>query len=344
MTNKEKTTIEITTGTLFRGILLVLLMIFLYLIRDVVAIVLFAVVIASAVEPAARWFKEHKIPRVLGVIFVYISAFFVLGSLFYIVVPTLFDELANFSTQFPIYLKDVVNQPILGFLPELPVVIPDYIGDILSAIKAPLSMAAGGFLGVSSTIFGGALSFILIIVISFYLAVQERGIESFLRIVTPIEHEPYILDLWMRSRRKIGMWLQGQILLGVLVGVMVFLGLTILQVKYALLLAILAGIFELIPLFGPIMAAIPAIAIAFIQQPILGLYVLILFIVVQQFENHLIYPLVVRKTVGVHPLLVIVALLIGGKLAGFFGFMLAIPIAAVLVEFTNDIEKRKHDS
>ena len=130
-------------------------------------------------------------------------------------------------------------------------------------------------------------------------------------------------------------------MLGVLVGVIVFLGLTIMEVKYALLLSILAMIFEVIPVFGPIMAAIPSIAIAFVQSPALGLKVLILYIVVQQFENHLIYPLVVRKTVGVPPLLVIIAIIVGGKLAGIYGIILSVPLAAVLIEFLNDLAERR---
>ena len=165
--------------------------------------------------------------------------------------------------------------------------------------------------------------------------------ENFLKIITPIEYENYILSLWSRSRRKIGRWIQGQILLGILVGVLVFLGLTILQVEYALSFALLAMVFELIPIFGPILASIPPIIIAFLQNPALGLAVMALYIIIQQFENHLIYPLVVKKVVGVPPLLVILALLVGGQLAGFLGIIIAVPLAATLMEFLNDLEKDK---
>ena len=340
--NGSKTTIEITTGTIIRALLLILLAVFLYQIREIVAVVLLAVVLASAIDPAARWLGHYRAPRVLSVIFIYFSAFLVLVSAFYIVVPPLFNELSSFTVQLPEYFKSSVsNQYLAQFFPELPSSISDYFSDIFPAINGPLQSVTGGFLETISSVFGGALSLILIIVFSFYLAVQENGIENFLRIIAPREKEAYILDLWSRSRRKIGRWLQGQILLGLLVGVLVFLGLTILQVKYALLLAVLSAIFELIPVFGPIMAAIPAVAIAFIQKPILGLLVLAFYIIVQQFENHLIYPLVVKKTVGVNSILVILSLVIGGKIAGFFGLILAVPIAAVLMEIVNDIEKRK---
>ncbi|MEK7084944.1 MAG: AI-2E family transporter, partial [Patescibacteria group bacterium] len=217
----------------------------------------------------------------------------------------------------------------------------DLFQDNIPEVGATLNQAASGFFRAASAIFGGALSFILIIVISFYLSVQEHGIENFLRVVTPKEYEGYVLDVWSRSRRKIGLWLQGQLLLGILVGVLVFMGLTILGVKYALLLGILSAMFEIIPVFGPIMAAIPAITVAALQSPSLGLWVLIFYVIVQQFENHLIYPLVVRKTVGVPPLMVVLSLLVGGTLAGFFGLLLAVPVAAALVEIANDIARKK---
>jgi len=186
------------------------------------------------------------------------------------------------------------------------------------------------------------MSFILIIVLSFYFAVQKDGIDTFLRIVTPIQKEEYIINLWKRSQRKMGRWLQGQFILGLIVGVLVYLGLTIIGVKSAFLLAILAGFLEIIPLFGPIIAAIPAIAIALIDGGLSSSIMVIgLYLIVQQFENHLIYPLVVKKVVGVPPLLVIVSLVVGAQLAGFLGILLSVPIIAAIMEYTNDVEARK---
>ena len=130
-------------------------------------------------------------------------------------------------------------------------------------------------------------------------------------------------------------------LLGLIIGVIVFIALTILQVQYAFILSILSALFEIIPYFGPVMAAIPAIAVASIQEPLLGLLVAGIYFIVQQMENHLIYPQVVRKTVGVPPLLAIIAILIGGKLAGMMGVIIAIPLAVVLVEYLIDIVDRK---
>ena len=182
---------------------------------------------------------------------------------------------------------------------------------------------------------------VILIVVSFYLATQENGIENFLRLVTPLEYEEYMIDLWTRSQKKMGHWLRAQLLLGVLIGILVFIALTFLGIKYALLLAFVAAVFELIPVIGPIMAAAPAAFTAFLQDPILAVIVVLVYFVVQQMESHLIVPVGMRKTVGLNPLVVVVALLVGAKLGGILGLFLAVPVAAVLVEFVVDIDRRK---
>jgi len=181
----------------------------------------------------------------------------------------------------------------------------------------------------------------LIIVLSFYLAVQENGIRNFLTTVTPFDNREYVLGLWTRAERKIGLWFQGQILLSIIIAILVYLGLTIIGVEHSLLLAVLAGLFELVPLFGPVLAAIPAVIIAFISGGgVTGALIVIAFyVVVQQFENQLIYPLVVNKVVGVPAIIVIIALIAGGTLAGFLGLLLSVPIAAILMEFFTDVQK-----
>ncbi len=334
--------ININSGTFFKAILVLLLFVFIYVLRDIAAVVLFSVVVASGVEPAARWFQKYKIPRVLAVILVYLIVFSIMGIMFYLIIPPIFSELSNLSASSPSYLqKPLALKTIQQYLPELPASISGLLLSFAQSAKEYVGEISSGFFQAATAAFGGALSFALIIVLSFYLAVQEKGIENFLRIVTPVSHEKYVVDLWFRSRDKIGSWLKGQILLGVLVGVLVFLGLTILRIPYALTFALLAAIFELIPIFGPILASIPPIAVAFLRDPSTALAVIILYIIIQQFENHLIYPLVIRKTVGIPPIITILALIIGAELGGFFGVLLSVPIMAVLFEFIADLEKKK---
>lgn len=343
--NNKDINVTITSGTFFKIALVMGLFALLYILRDVVLVLLTAVVIASAIEPATLWFVRHKIPRVLAVIFIYVFASSLILGILYVFVPPLLAEVSGFLLSLPEYTQTLTSGVeggasgtqtfVEGLASEFSV------RDAIIDAQNVLSNISSNLFQTVNIIFGGLFSFTLILVFSFYLAVRDRGIEEFLAIITPVKHEKYINSLWRRSQAKIGRWMQGQLLLGLIVGVLVYLGLTVLGVKYALLLAVFAALFELIPLFGPILAAIPAVLIAFLDSFSLGFMVLGLYTIIQQFENHLIYPLVVRKVVGVSPIVVILSLIIGAKLAGFLGLVLAVPIAAAIMEFIDDIEKEK---
>jgi len=343
-TKKEKNIIiSITSGTILRVAIFIIVAWLLYVLRDMLAIILVSIVIASAIEPAARWFENRRIPRILGVLFVYLVSFLLIAAVFVFIIPPVFSDLSGFTEAVPSYLnKPFKSATFSSFIISIPESISVVISDITKVIESSSGQIASGFFQAVSSVFGGAFSFVLVFVISFYLSVQKGGLENFLRVITPDSEEQYVVQLWRRAERKIGFWLQGQILLGVLVGALVYLGLTILGVKYALVFAIISAIFELIPVFGPIMASIPAIGVAFLQSPTLGLMVIGLYLIIQQFENNLIYPLVVKKIIGIPPILVILSLVVGGELAGFFGVLLAIPIATVLMELSRDIAERKH--
>jgi len=346
--NDKQININISVGTMFKIVLVGILFFLLFVLRDLVLVLLTSVVLASAVEPATRWFKKYKVPRVAAVLFIYIAIVVGIIGLFYLFVPILFSEVSNLASSLPAYLESA-NLSLPGTQAGIENT-EAFVNDLSKAfslesaiknIQAVIAGLSSNVFQAVSTIFGGVFSFLLVLIISFYLAVQERGIEDFLEIITPVKHEKYIIDLWKRSQAKIGKWMQGQLLLGLLIGILVYLGLTILGVPYALTLALFAGIAELIPLFGPIIGAVPAVLLGFTDSVTLGLMVIGLYVIIQQFENHLIYPLVVRKVVGVPPLLVIIALIIGGKLAGFLGVLLSVPIAAAIIEFTDDIQKEK---
>jgi len=126
-----------------------------------------------------------------------------------------------------------------------------------------------------------------------------------------------------------------------IVGLLVFIGLSVLGIKYALVLAVIAALFEIVPFIGPILAASPAVILAFFQSSFLALLVIILYIVVQQLQNYLIVPQVMKRTVGLNPVVIIIVLLVGGKLAGLLGIVLAVPAAAAIAEFLKDLQKKK---
>jgi predicted PurR-regulated permease PerM len=369
--------INITPESVFKGIGLVLLIWFLFFIKDVVLVVLVSVVIASGMEPLIPFFNKYKIARLPAAIISYLGILSIFLSLIFFFVPPVLDETSSFLTELPKYLESTtlwnplnissenvsVSQKVVSTLSEginnpeqlvknvtqnqiktnVPISQGFGIGDLIKSIQDISSNVSTGFIKIVSSIFGGLLSFILIIFLSFYLLVQEDGVSDFLRLITPLRHEKYIIDLWKRSQRKIGQWMQGQFLLGVIVAVLLYLGLMILGVKNALLLAVIAGCLEIIPVFGPILSATPAIMIAFVGGGFTSaILVLGLYVIIQQFESHLIYPLVVKKVIGVSPIVVILALIIGAKLAGFLGVLLSVPMVSALMEFVDDIEKKKH--
>lgn len=336
-------TINIAPGSIINVILFVLLIGLLFYLRDLVLIVLTAVVLASSIEPGVLFFMRHGLNRVLSVLLLYGTVVFGVLLITFIFLPPILDDAANFLSNLPTTLESInVNQGITSSLFPGDSVVRISPSQFAEQIRTTFSTFTGGVFSTLSSFFGGIVSFVLIIVFSIYFAVQETGIDDFLRVVTPVRHEKYVLSLWKRSQNKIGRWMQGQLLLGLIVGILIYLGLTILSIPHALLLAVLAGLFELIPVFGQFIAALPAVALAFSDGGVAGaLFVVGLYTIVQQFEAHLIYPLVVKKVVGVPPLLVILALLIGAKLAGFLGILLSVPIAAALQEFVSDIQKSK---
>lgn len=332
---------HISTGTIIRFFLILLGLIATYLVRDILFSLIFAVIVASAVEPGIEWLKERRIPRILGVTLMYLAGAVGLFLMVYLVLPLFVEEIRNFSSAYPLIeaqiragIQQAGTFPLFSF----------FAVDVGGLFQIPAQYLEGlgeGIMGAVSSAFGGIFSFMLIIVFSFYLAAQECGIESFLRLVTPLRHEPYALDLWERSQRKLGRWLRSQMVLGAIVGVLIFFGLTILGVEHALFFALLAGIFEIIPVVGPILAAVPAVAAAFLTNPALGLFTTLLYVFVQQIESHVIVPVVMRKSVGLSPLIVVMALLIGAKIGGIFGILLAVPMTAILAELLNDWDKKK---
>ncbi|MEY4440655.1 MAG: hypothetical protein RLY49_281 [Candidatus Parcubacteria bacterium] len=344
--SNQPISIHITSGTIIKGIVILLLVYLGFILRNLLLVILTSVVIASAVEPITKWFMKKRIPRSLAVVTIYLGVFVAIAGITTVVIPPLAEDIRATLITLPQYVQAISPQD-LEKVPGLSLIFNQFTnslssGDLIQQVGGYAGKATFGFFQTAGTIFGSLLSFVMIIVISFYLAVQDDGVSSFLRVVTPIKHEKYIIDLWKRAQKKIGLWMQGQLLLGVIVGVLTYLGLSILGVENALLLALIAAVFELIPIFGPILSAIPAIGIALIQDGFsLALITLGLYLIIQQFENHLIHPLVVKKIVGIPSLLAILSLIVGAQLAGFLGMIIAVPVAAALMEYLSDVEKDK---
>jgi predicted PurR-regulated permease PerM len=338
----ERTQIDISTASIFRAVLVVIGFALLYLLSNVLTILLFAIIIASAVSPFVEWFEKRRVPRLGGVLLLYLMVFALGVILSSLVIPSVSTDLSSLNTVLP-----KITQQLTTSLDKVQSGSPKYfdfvseIQNILDVLTGYLQQFSQSALNLVISAFGGLFSFIAIIVISFYLAIQKKGIENFLSAVVPDRYEKYVIDLWMRVEVKVGLWLQGQLLLALVVGLMVYVGLSLLRVKFALLFAIIAMMLEIVPVAGPVLAAIPAVLIAFLQEPALGFWVLVFYVVMQQFEGHVLVPIVLGKTIGLNPVVVIIALLVGFQLAGIAGGLLGVPVATIIVEILDDMARLK---
>ncbi len=337
MVNNSQT-INIAASTILRAVLILLALVFLYLIRDILMVVFVAIIIAAAINGPVSWLQRHKVPRLLGVIFIYLLFLLLLALIVSLIFPPLAEQIKQLTVYFP------------GFMEKIGLSVQEWWGhykldgnlqNLLGRISNKLAQATSSIFATIIGLFGGLLSAIIILVISFYLSVQEKGAKIFLVSLAPSEHRNYLADLIERIENKIGGWLRGQLLLMLIVGLLTYIGLYLLGIKYALTLALIAAFLEIVPYVGPILAAVPAVILSFFQSPFLALLVVLLYVVVQQSENYVIVPQVMRRTVGLNPIIIIVAMLIGAKLAGVLGIILAVPVAAAIAEFLKDFQKKE---
>lgn len=343
---KESQNFSITTGTIIRAILIGVLFWCIWFLRDIVLIVLTAIVLASSLEPSIQFLVKNKVPRVISLIGVYVASIGGFIAMLYFFIPAFLSDLSLLLKALPDeynilgMIVGAENSAHLDIALDKGVSLIDFFAKNISSL---------GITDYIWQVFGGFASFVLIIVLAFYLSATEHGVESFLRIITPSRQAGYVVGLWYRSQKKIGKWFQGQMLLGLLIGVTTFICLLILGVKSAFFLAALMIVFEIIPVFGPILAALPGITIAytsginiFPDGGFTAMFIVIgMYVIIQQLESHVIYPLVVRKIIGISPVIVILSLIIGLKLAGFLGALLAVPVATTLMEYLNDVAFEK---
>lgn len=345
----KKMVVEISPKTIVHIIVFAFVVYLLFKISDIILIILTAIVIATFVEHVVKWAEKKKISRIPTVVIVYVIFLLVVCALFYFFVPLLIRETSALIEMIADVLPAKSNT-LQGLNIDTFTNTKDFVDKISSGASSSeiirnaqifFGKISGSLTGSVGLLFGNIINVVLVFVVSFYLSIQERGIENFLRIVTPAKSEEYVISLWHRTERKIGLWVKGQLLLGVIVAVLLYIGLLIVGAPYAIVLAIVGGISELVP-YGLFIAFIPAIGVAYAEGG-LGLagWTLFLFAFVQQIENYIIAPLIARRVVGIPPLVLILSILVGAKLAGFWGLVLAMPVTVCLLEFLSDIEKKK---
>ncbi len=320
---------EISWTTLWRILAMAAFVGALYLMKEALAIVLLALVISTALHPPVAYLERWKIPRILGTILIFLAVFVILAFIIYALLPVVILELNSLVVD----LSQLTSR-LFGF--EAPTNFINLITPNLDNLTNILLAGSVPFLEVLGRLVGGVTFVIAVLVLSFYLTVSREGVERFLRAVFPRAMEERVLQLYGRTKSKIGRWFQAQMLLSLIIGAVVAIGLQLLGVEQALVLGVIAGLFELVPIAGPIFAGALAIVVAATQSLTLAFWVLIFFVVIQQLEGNLLVPVVMKKAIGVHPVIILVALLGGAEIAGVVGMLLAVPAAVFLQEVTED--------
>lgn len=325
--------IDVTSRTIFRIVLILVAFWFVYVIRDVLLMFFGAIVIAAAIQPLADWLQTKRVPRAVTTLGVYALVILLLTAVVTLLIPPLTEQLTQLALALPQLVAQLEQWDLLHTgLSQGSIALQD----ILLRLGNNLTQTGFSLFEQTRSIFSGFFSLIFVFILAFYLVVERDALLKLFQVAIPRRHLPYVEQTLIRIQHGLGRWLIAQLLLAVVVGFVVGVGLWLIGVKYALVLGLLAGILEIIPVIGPIIAAIPGVIVGMAQSLVLGIVAVIFYILVQQAENHLLVPNIMKRVAGLNPLVTLVAVFLGARLAGVLGIILSVPIAIIVTIFWSD--------
>ncbi|HEY3111961.1 MAG TPA: AI-2E family transporter [Chloroflexota bacterium] len=300
----------------------------LYLIRAVLFLFLVAVLLATSIEPLVIRVRRGPLSRGQGILIVYTGIMLVLAGVGALAVPIILSEAGSFSESYPRILDNArhliysVDERVLGPTAE----------KVVEKAAAPTAMADDGqtALSVGLTVVESLFASLTVFVVAFYWLTERVAIRRAFVLLFPNERRQMVGTIWNDVEGVLGSWVRGQLLLMLFIGVLAGLGYTLMGMKYAIVLAILAALFEIVPLVGPWLGAIPAILVALTQDVRMAFLVAGYILIIQMIEGNVLVPRVMGRTVGISPLTVIVGILVGAALGGIPGALVAVPLAAAL--------------
>jgi predicted PurR-regulated permease PerM len=311
------TKVEISHKTIIFTFSFLVLAWFLYSIRDLILGIFVALLIMVILNPLANRLSKYKIPRAVSVLIVYLLGLSVLGVVIWALVPPLVEQTGNFVNGLPAYLENV------GFISR-------FGNQGLEQITSQLGSIPAQVAKLTLSLLSNFMGVLTVLIFAFYFLVARDKLDDQLIFLFGKEKRKEISETIDRLEVKLGGWARGQIILMLLVGVSTYVGLVLLGIPHALPLGILAGLFEIIPYFGPVLAAVPATVIGFGTSPVMGFAVLLLSFLIQQLENYIFVPKVMEKSAGVSPIITLIALAIGFRVAGITGVVISVPVVITI--------------
>jgi len=330
--------LDISWNTILKIAIAAVAFYFIFQIRDILILFVFALIISILFNPAIGFLVRRKIPRILAIIIAYSFLFGVAGLLMYSAALPFINEIQLFSQLFPQYFEKAA--PILQMLGLAAF---ENFDSFNAALQDWLLSASSNIASAIGSIFGGIFNTFTIFSIAIFLSLEEKVVEKTLSLLFPKKYEAHVLVIWQKVQFKIAGWFGTRIISSVLVALMTFSACKILAVKYAVSFAILAGVTNIVPLVGPLIAGAVIVLFTLLDSWAKSLFILVVFILIQQIEGNIITPILTKKFIGMAPVLVLLALLVGGQLWGVLGAILAIPLFGILFEFIKEFLKKKRD-
>ena len=345
----------VTRAILFTLLVLVLLWLTVRL-QDVVIQVLLSVILAAGMTPVVNRLTRPvrlthrpawRPPRALVVLLLYVTLVAAIVLLAAVIVPPVLSEVEELVRGLPAYVStfqtwlETLPQSY-PFLPQLDV--REGLGRQITNGAAALAAVAGQALvlvRVALSVLSGALNGIFILILALYITEDSGRVRDYFLRFLPPQRRAQAAGVALRIGDRLGGWLRGQILLSLIIGGMTLVGLLVIGVPYAVLLALIAAVGEAVPMIGPIFSAVPAVIIAFFQSPLQGFLALGLYVLIQQLENNLVVPKVMERAVSLHPLAVMLALLAGSELLGVTGAILSVPVTAALAVIIDEVRRER---
>jgi predicted PurR-regulated permease PerM len=270
---------------------------------------------------------------------VYLSSFGVIGLLIYISAPIFIDELKQLTHYLPGYFVQV--NPVLK---QLGINVAQNFSDLTQTLTTELSESSQGIINGLMLLFGGLAATAFIFTISFFLSLEDRATERFLLMLVPQKYEDQIKAIFERVQEKVAGWFGARLLACLFVGVASYIVFFIFGIKYAFLLALICGIFNFVPYVGPWVSGVVLVVFIAVSSGswLTVLYVLIATSIVQEVENKILTPLLMKRMTDIPPVLVLLSLLLGAKIFGFLGMIFAVPVFGIVYEFMKEfLEKRR---
>ncbi|MCL5438926.1 MAG: AI-2E family transporter [Patescibacteria group bacterium] len=296
---------------------------FVFSIRNILVDLFIAYIIAVSIFPLSALIRKLKIPKAISVVLAYLI-FLALLFLFIVpLIPFLVSQIQLFFSNLPDYLNKTVD--FFGLKLDL-----SQVGTFISPDMNSFGNIGKNVIDVTGTVFGSIFSMITVIVVSFYLLLDYEKIQENIAKLFSEHSQKRVASIISQIDQKLGAWMRGQILLSLSIGILTYIALIILKIEYALPLAMLAGLLEIIPTIGPIISAIPAVLLALTISPNLAIFVIIAYLVIHQLENNVLVPRIMHQVVGLNPIIIIIGVVIGTKLMGILGALLSVPFLSVL--------------